>query len=389
MAGLTAEGLEIRTQPEIQEILEEKLAIALPGANVRAGPLHQLVGILSEELALAWESLQAVYSGFSSDASGVLLDQIAELTGTTRRAATRSRVVASVNLNAGVTLAAGAIAAVDGDPDAQFRTIADATNGGGTPADVDVELESIATGPVAAPAGTLILIVTPASGWNSITNVADTELGLDIAGDADLRVQRRVELAGPGSRSLGAIRAQVAKVDDVLEVQVQENTSLVTDGDGRPGKSLEVIVWDGDPAGADDDEIAQAILDSKPDGILAHGVVESGTAIDDTGNEVVVAFSRATALRVYVNATVVLEAGVAAGWEAQAQAAVAARGDEYVVGETAYASQLLCALLEVPGIVAVTLLTLEPDDPSPDNALVDPAYDEIVRISTGDVTVAE
>lgn len=390
MPGLTDLGLEVRTQPEIQALLEEALEQAFPGANVRAGPLHQFVGILSEELALAWETLQAVYAAaYPEGASGALLDQVAALTGTTRRAATRSRVVATVNLNAGVTLPVGAVAAVDGDPDAQFRVVEAVTNGTGSAADVEAVFESIETGPVAAPPSTLTVIVTPVSGWNSITNVAAAELGLERARDDELRLQRVVELAGGGAGTLAALRADVARVTGVRSVQVIENATNAADGEGRPAKSFEVVVWDGSPSSADDAEVAQAIWDRKPAGIeVADMGADAGDAETDTGATVSVPFTRATELAVYVSATVVLAPGTGGAWVTQAQDAIAARSEEYGVGETAYFSQLVCALLdEVPGIVAVTALTLG-TAPSPVGALVAADYDEVIRIAAANVAVS-
>ena len=389
MAGLTQNGLEIRTQPEIQALLEEALELAFPGANVRAGPLHQLVGILSEELALAWETLQAVYSAaYPEGASGSLLDQVAALTGTRRRAATRSRVLASVNLNAGTTLPAGSIAAVEGNPDAQFRTVEAVTNTDPSAANVDVVLEALRTGRVAAPALSLTVIVTPVSGWNSITNAVSAELGLEKAEDDELRMQRVIELAGAGRRTLPSIRAAVARVEGVRSVQVIENVTSVPDS-GRPPKSFEVVVWDGSPGAADDDAVAQAIWDRKPEGIeVADMGGVTGYAETETGATVAVPFTRAAELTVYVAATVVLAPGTGAAWVTQAQDVIAARSEEYSVGETAYASQLMCALLdEVPGIVAVTALTLG-TAPAPVGALVAADYDQVIRIAAADVAVS-
>lgn len=389
MAGLTQNGLEIRTQPEIQALLEEALELAFPGANVRAGPLHQLVGILSEELALAWETLQAVYSAaYPEGASGSLLDQVAALTGTRRRAATRSRVLATANLNAGTTLPAGSIAAVEGNPDAQFRTVEAVTNTDPSAANVDVVLEALRTGRVAAPALSLTVIVTPVSGWNSITNAASAELGLEQAEDDELRMQRVIELAGAGRRTLPSIRAALARVEGVRSVQVIENVTSVADAAGRPPKSFEVVVWDGSPGAADDDAVAQAIWDRKPEGIeVADMGGVTGYAETETGATVPVPFTRATELTVHVAATVVLAPGTGAAWVTQARDVIEARAEEYAVGETAYASQLMCALLdEVPGIVAVTSLTLG-TAPAPVGALVAADYDQVIRIAAADVEV--
>ena len=384
MAGLTATGLEILTQAEIQADLEETVSTALGGVDLSGGPEQQIIGVLSEQIAVAWETLQALYGAIGEDANGILLDRIMALTGTKRRAATKSLVTASVNLNAGTTLAAGAQAAVDGNPDAVFETIVDVTNGAGAAADVDVVMRALETGPVAAPAGTLTQIVTPAAGWNSVTNAADASLGKTKAEDPESRQQRRVELAGAGGGTVPGVRAAVAKVDGVVEARCYENTTSVVDADGRPDKSVEAVVWDGTVPAADDDAIAQAIYSKKGGGIEAYGSGSTGTATDElTGQDVDVAFTRATALAPVIVASVILEPGTAAGWDTLAIAAIVARGAEYEVGEDAYASQLICALQEVPGVEAVVSLTLD------GGASVAPTYKQIVRIDSGDVTVTE
>lgn len=384
--ALTPNGLEIRTQVELRELLEAAVQEALPGIDLSEGPEAQLIGILSEELAIVWETLQAVYgAAYPDSATGILLDMVAALTGTVRRAATPSRVTVTLTLEDGATVPAGSILAVAAAPDAQFRTTEDVSNSSGVSAPFDVVCESIETGPVAAPAGTLTVIVTPVSGWTAATNVSDAVLGLPIATDEELREQRLIELAGLGQNTYAAIRAAVARVDDVQEVAIYGNETLSTDSEGRPGKTFEVVVWD--DGAADDDEIAQAIYDRKPSGIASHGGT-SGTAADEAGQDVTVPFTRASALRTYVNAEVVLQPGTAPGWAALAQTAVAAHGVTYVVGETAFASQLICALLEVPGIVAVTTLTIG-TAPLPVTTSVIPDYEEIVRIASGDVLVVE
>lgn len=395
MAGIGPNGLEIRTQPELQELLEQAVDGIEPGVNLRAGPVQAMIGVNSEQLALCWEALQALYASRSdSGSSGVLLDALAALTGTERREPTRSRVVATVNLAAGATLPEGAVAAVAGSPDSQFRTVEAVTNPAGIAANVDVQMESVATGPIASPAAALTVIVTAHAGWNTVTNADPADLGAEVAEDPELRTQRVIELAGAGQDSYSAIRSAVMKVIAAVveggEAQVYGNETLVTDADGRPGKSFEVVVWDGSVPPPIDDDIAQAIWESKPAGILAHGNGEIGTAIDEDADVHLIEFTRATPLRVYVTLQVVLAPGTGAGWEDQIADALAARGDEYTVGETGYVSQLIAALIdEVGAVVAVTTITMEAGDATPDDALVNPAYDEIIRIAVADVTVTE
>lgn len=399
MAGLTSNGLVIRTQPEIQELIESLVKAQIPGIDLSEGPEQQIIGAVSEQLAEVWEGLQAIVRMQGPEASGLGLDQIAALTGTVRRPATRSTVTATVTLGAGKTLPAGSVAAVSTDPDAQFRSTEAVTNSGGSADDFDVVFEGVRVGPVAAPAGTLTSIVTAVSGWTAITNAEDAALGRNIADDVELAIARVAELGRGGLRTVAAIRASVADIDEVISVTVYENCTSVTDADGRPGKSFEVVVWDGDPTAAADNEIAQAIENVRPEGITVWGIGadetgagadESGTALNDAGEEVELAFTRAAKLRVYVTLQVVLRPGTAAGWEAAVKAAISARGDEYVVGETGYVSELTCAVLDAcPAVKAVTTITMEAGDPTPDDALVDPTYAQIIRIAAADVTVTE
>ena len=164
--GLTDAGFVARQQSEIEEELIARLQSDddLAGLNFRAGPMHQIVAIVAELLAQAWEAAEEVYGSQYATASGVSLDRVAELTGTRRRAATRSTVSATCNLAASTTLPAGSIAAVDGSPDSQFRSVEVATNALGVAANVAVLFESVETGPVAAPSGTLTVIPSPVTG---------------------------------------------------------------------------------------------------------------------------------------------------------------------------------------------------------------------------------
>lgn len=385
-AGLSANGLIIRTQPEIEDKLRATLAAAFPGINLDEGPEQQFVSILAEELAIAWETLQAIYGAAFGGGDGLLLDLFAAITGTIRRQATRSRIrTATVNLNAGVTLPAGKVASVLGVPDAQFRTTTAVTNASGSPADIPVVFESVQPGPVAAAAGTLTVIVTTFAGWNSVTNAVDADLGKLAADDAELDATRIIELAGRGRESYAAIRAEVTAVLGVLSAFMIGNETMGTVS-GRPPKSFETLVWD-NGGGAANADVAQAIYDSKPAGIQAYGLT-TANALTEFGTAFPISFTRVTALRTYVSATVVLAPGAdPTGTFAQAAAALAAKGSAYIVAQTAYNSQLVQAILDdVPGVVAVIALTLG-TAPSPVGGSVVPNYNSIIRISSGDCVV--
>lgn len=353
MPGLTPAGLEIRTQPEVQERIEAALAAALPGVNVRVGPLQQLTGIVSEEIAIVWEALQAVHSATDrASASDRALDRVGALTGTLRRPATRSTVIGTVRLAAATTLPAGALAAVRGEPDSRFRTTADAVNPAAAPADVDVELEGVETGPVAAPSGTLTVIVAPVGGWISITNALDAELGAEVEDDVTYRRRQLDELTASGGGTVDAIRADLLRVADVRAVRVFENVLDVVSPEGMPPHSVEAVVLDGL-----DQDIAEQLWRSKPAGIETHGPI--AVVVDDSaGDPHTIRFSRPVErpVRVWLNVRVDPERFPTDG-VAQIQTRIAELGDrEFGVGDDVIRSRYFCVVLDVDGVEDVSPL---------------------------------
>lgn len=386
MPGLTDQGFVARTQPELAALIEQRLSEddVVGSYNFRAGPIQQLIGVLSELVAEIWEACEETYASQYDGAGGISLDRVSALTGTTRRAATRSTVTGNVTLDPGALLPAGSIASVDGVPDAQFRTTVAQENTTASLASFPVLMESVATGPVAAPSGTLTVIVGAVSGWVGVTNGADADLGRVVADDPELRSTRRRELTGAGAANVDAITAALSRITGVISVRTYQNTTSATVG-SRPPKSVEAVVWDGVATAADDDELAQGVWDEVAAGIEPYGT-SSGTAVDAAGAERTVAFSRASQLRTYVDATLVLSTGtLLASVEDEIVAAIVERGAEYAVGETVYASQLSCVLQGLAFVEAVASLTVG-SSPSPTGSSLAVAESEIATIATADVT---
>ncbi|GAB5547818.1 MAG: hypothetical protein SangKO_075780 [Sandaracinaceae bacterium] len=298
-------------------------------------------------------------------------------------------MTADVTLASGATLPAGSVAAMFQQPDVQFRSTADVVNPTGSILVEAVTFEALEPGPVALPANQLTVIVTPVAGWAEVNNPSAASIGKARASDEELRQQRLRELQQLGSCTRGATEAQLAALLAELEIDavvtVYQNVTSSVDADGRPPKSFEAVIWDGSPGQADDDAIAQILLNNRPAGIEIHGVGSSGTGLDGD-EEVTVPFTRAAQINLYVDATVVLEPGTAAGWEAEAAEALAARSDLYTVGEPAYASQLICVLQELDFIDAVLDLTVG-TGPSPTTTSVVPTATQIARLRTADATL--
>jgi uncharacterized phage protein gp47/JayE len=131
-------------------------------------PGGQINAAFGAQLASAWEAIGFVYrSRVPGGASFAGLDALCGITGTEREPARKGTVTLTVLLDAGIALPAGSIAHVAGQPGNRWVTLAAATNGGGSPANVDVDAEAEIAGFYIANAGTITGIATPFTGWSS------------------------------------------------------------------------------------------------------------------------------------------------------------------------------------------------------------------------------
>ncbi len=346
--GLTSTGFVRPLQAEIAaEILEDErgtISSTLTGAEDTV--IGNLNNIFADQLGQAWEVLEASVAGMDPDrATGAALIALCLLTGIIQNGATKGLVTATVNLDGATTYAANALVAhVVNDPTNRWlnRDEISTTTTGNYSA---VFASEFAGSAFTALTGTLTVIAGPVSGWNSITNAADATPGTDIEAEEDLRARRDASLAQAGSGTVDAIRADVLAVDGVEQVLVEENTTDGTLG-GLPPHSFRVVVWDGSPAAADDDEIAQAISDTKPAGIKAFGTI-TGTAVLADGQTASVLFARATAVPIYIDIDVVSAEGASA---AAIIAAVLAAMDGAKVGGDVIIKKILGAAMAVDGV---------------------------------------
>lgn len=172
----------------------------------------------------------------------------------------------------------------------------------------DGAAEAEEAGPFAAVSGTLTEIETPVAGWKSAINILDAVVGDYVETDPALRIRRENELEAAAKATINAIRANLLRVgqntaNPVIAVTVFQNTTLVTNVDGVPGKAVEALVL-----GGLDADIWQAVFDSVAGGIQAYGNTP-GTVIDSAGNPHAVAFSRATQKAIWLELDIIVNAG--------------------------------------------------------------------------------
>lgn len=333
MSALSADGLIRPLQADIADdiLSDERGTISgqLDGSESTAlGNINQ---IFADQLGQGWEVLEEAVNNFDPDnATGSRLVALCKLTGVLRRGPTHGLVEATLVLEASQSFAIGDLVAhVFNEPDNVWtnRDLVESTTAGTYFA--VFQSESTGTGTTAA-AGTLT-VATPTTGWTSITNANDATEGSDEEDFEDLRLRREGSLARAGSGTVDAIKADVEAVDEVIQCLVEENTTDAAVG-VLSAHSFRAVVWDGSPAAAGDDTIAQAIQDTRPAGILDIGS-STGNAVTSGGETVLVHFQRATEVPIYVSANIVSTVGVLSS---DVKAAIQAKMPTTIGGDVVY-----------------------------------------------------
>lgn len=362
MAGVDPTGFTGQTIEEIVDAMGvDALTTISPSLVLDPDQfIGQFIGIVAKKAAEIWEVEQVAYNACNRNAAeGFLLDNIGDLTGTKRLAATKSTVTCTVNLGVGFSQPAGVMTAnVVGQPDIKFvnKSLVTSTTAG----NYSAVFEATTEGPIVANSGTLTVITTPVTGWNSVTNPLDATPGTLIETDTAYRVRQRAELSASGSGTIDGMRADILRIAGVIDCFVFENTSNVTNSDGVPAHAIEVVIFDGNTPTALDATVFQTIWDNKPSGIETYGSTV-GTATDSRGDIRTVKFSRALVKPVYLtySGVVIDPSFFPTDGVAQIKAAASLRGSQILtLGVDIISLQFKGAALSVPGTVDVPTLYL-------------------------------
>lgn len=407
MAGITPAGFVIKTLLEILAEWESKISDGLsPNMDqTPQSPIGQWNGVGVGSVSELWELAQAAYNGTDPDnAEGQQLDAICAITGTLREPAAPSTVTLTATGTPGTLLNAGRVASADGT-DTRFATddaasiaavpawaittayglgarvtnaarvyqciTAGTSAGAGGPTTtaeditdntvhwkylgegtgaVDVDASAEVNGPLAAVAGSINSIETPVAGWSTVVNLEDADLGNLEETDEELRSRREDELATPGSSTVDALRADLLKIPDVTSAKVFHNTTMVTDVNGLPPKSVEALVQ----GGADADIREKIWTSGVAGGIETYGTV-SGTIVDSSGVVQTVKFSRPDDEPIYIIVNAVVDPLVfPANGVDLIKAAIIEWGDAVPVGYNVVSKAVGANAFKVPGVLDVT-----------------------------------
>ncbi len=233
--------------------------------------LGNITAIMATQLGDVSELLQGVYDSRSpNNSQGIQISDLSSGVGVRRQEASFSRATVTLTGTVGISILTGRQVRGGGTlGDAIWLTTSDVVIGGGGTVDVVVQAED--AGAIAAAVGEIDEIVTPVSGWASVTNAAKADPGDDRETDAELRIRRESSLQISGAGSPAAIRANLlALVIDgnvvLTTAIVLENdrvTPLVVEGVTISGHSLHVIVKPSTLTTAEKEAVAQLIYDLK------------------------------------------------------------------------------------------------------------------------------
>lgn len=248
-----------------------------------------------------------------------------------------------------------------------------------------IPMEAEVTGPTAAPAGSLTVIETPVSGMDSFTNETDADLGRNEETDAEAKLRREQSLQIAGAATPDAIRADLLAVEDVTAVVVFENDTDITDIEGRPPHSLDIVVQ-----GGADQEIGDALWDTRGGGIRTIGDI-AVTVVDSQGFNQTVRFSRPTEIAIHVIVNVTKNSDYPTDGDSLIQQAIIDNyesklsvGDDVVV--LGSDPSLACSFQDVPGMDSFTILVgTAPSPTASDNIPIAPR--EIADFDTSRITV--
>ncbi len=386
--GVTETGFVIKPLEVIlQEIEEKQRADIHPALNQTAtSVLGQLNGIFAAKTREVWELAESVYSSFNPDNSeDESLDSNAALCpGITRDAAVKSRVTATCNLDTGTYAAGTLIANVQDDTDARFVSTVEVVVVSG-PSDESVVFEAETAGAVEAPSGTLIEISEPVTGWNSVTNSDDAEVGEDVESNPGFRLRREEEIRRAGAAHVDAIKADVLDIEEVIACVVFENDSDVS-ANGMVPHSVRVVIWDGNPAGADDADVADAIYESKAAGIDLNGAVTSD--VEDTmGFPHTMRFDRAVEKVLEINVEVTTE-DEPVDWQAQIKSVLMDYvTDNMSIGDDAIIKKLEGVVTDFDWVIDLTDFEIFWTGDSPGTINLTVNDDEMATLDSSDVVV--
>jgi uncharacterized phage protein gp47/JayE len=293
--GLT--GLTIPSYQDILDYLIEKKK-EIYGNDIYLGADSTDYQELSVFALMIFDSMQLAQYVYNNrgpqTAIGSALDGIVKINGLSRVAATHSTVDVLITGIVGTIINSGIIKDVAGHKWLLPAVVTIPINGFAT-----VTATAEEEGEITALAASITTIVTPVSGWISVTNPLAATPGVSVETDSALRARQAVSTAIPSLSVIEGVAGAVWNLDGVTMVRYYENKTHITDENGIPGHSVAFIIEGGDAT-----EIAETLNTKMTPGTGYYGTTEV-EVLDDYDVPTIVKFFRPTVK--YYDAQVTIE----------------------------------------------------------------------------------
>lgn len=226
-------GVILPSTQEIRDEIGAKIQAAFqtkptdPVLNIEpSSPMGQVLDLLVAEIEA--KNAEIVFIANMADpntAQGRFLDALAALYGIRRKISEPTIVTVEVTGLRGTVVPYGAIAQDANGNQYRHNVVQGVTiPQSGT---ITTTFASIEHGAVEVAAGSLNRIVTVVAGWDTISNPTAGVLGRDRETDAELRARMAESYAINGTGYVDAIRANLANLEGVIDVEVLENSTNI------------------------------------------------------------------------------------------------------------------------------------------------------------------
>ena len=243
------------------------------------------------------------------------------------------------------------------------------------------EVVAVESGIIEQPTNTIDTILTPMLGWDSVINPIAATPGEDRETDEELRLRFRNGKFDRATNTLDAIYSALINLDNVSEVTIYENDTSVVDGNGVPAHSFLPIV-----SGGLSTDIANAIWDNKPIGILSYG--NTTVSISDVqGFPHDISFSRPDPVVIYISMNITTDVNFPPnGNDAIKSALLEYFTANFGTGDDVIYSRLYTPINSIPGheVVSLTIGT-SPAPVGTSNIVI--AFDEIASLNTTNIII--
>jgi uncharacterized phage protein gp47/JayE len=243
------------------------------------------------------------------------------------------------------------------------------------------EVVAINSGVIVQPANTIDTILTPMLGWDSVINPVAATPGEERETDEQLRLRFRNGKFDRATNTLDAIYSALINLDNVSEVTIYENDTSVVDGNGVPAHSFLPIV-----SGGLSTDIANAIWDNKPIGILSYG--NTTVNINDVqGFAHAISFSRPNPVVIYISIDITTDVNFPPnGNDAIKSALIDYFTANFGTGDDVIYSRLYTPINSVPGHEVVSLkIGTAPSPIGTSNIVI--AFSDIASLNTANIVI--